>query len=44
MQWIEQRRIHGEEAAELIAALPKTIREPTEEMQKRFFVSIISVF
>lgn len=40
MKWIEDGRLQGEEAAEVIAALPKTIREPTEEMQKRFFVSI----
>lgn len=40
MTMIEQRRIEGETAAELIAALPKTIRHPTEEMQQRFFVSL----
>lgn len=38
-QWIESKRVDGEEAAELIATLPRTIREPTEEMQKSFFVS-----
>lgn len=40
MRLIEQRRIHGEDAAELIAQMPKNLRLPTEEMQKRFFVSI----
>lgn len=39
MQWIENKKIDGEEAAELIATFPKTIREPTEAMQKLFFVS-----
>lgn len=43
MEWIEERKVKGEEAAELISALPKNIREPTEEMQKRFFVSIFVV-
>lgn len=41
MRWVEQHKVRGEEAAELIASFPKTIREPTEEMQNRFFVSII---
>lgn len=41
MQWIEDGRVTDEEAAELIAALPATIREPTEELQNRFFVSIV---
>lgn len=40
MQWIENKKVDGEEAAELIAALPKTIREPTEAVMKLFFVSI----
>lgn len=39
MTLIEQRKIDGETAAELIFTLPKTIRMPTEEMQQRFFVS-----
>lgn len=39
MQLIERNEIKGEEAAALIAVLPKTIREPTEEMQRRFVVS-----
>lgn len=39
MQWIEEGKLKGEEAAEVIAAFPKTIRAPTEEMQQRFFVS-----
>ena len=39
MQWIEEGKLKGEEAAEVIAAFPKTIGAPTEEMQQRFFVS-----
>lgn len=39
MQLIERREIKDEEAAALVAAFPKTIREPTEEMQRRFLVS-----
>lgn len=39
MKWIQERKIRGEDAAQLIAAWPKTIREPTEEMQRAFFVS-----
>lgn len=38
-EWIEGKKIDGEEAAQLIATLPRTIREPTEEMMKLFFVS-----
>lgn len=41
MQWIENQHVKHEEAADLIAVMPKTIREPTEEIQKRFFVSFI---
>lgn len=41
MRLIEQQRIRGEAAAELIAQLPQNLRLPTEEMQKRFFVSIL---
>ncbi|XP_055312945.1 vitellogenin-A1-like [Sitodiplosis mosellana] len=37
MGWIEEGKLKGEEAAEVIAAFPKTIREPTQEMQQRFF-------
>lgn len=46
MRWIEEGKLKGEEAAELIASFPKTIREPTEDMQQRFFVSwdFITVF
>lgn len=39
MGWIEEDKLKGEEAAEVIASFSKTIREPTEEMQQRFFVS-----
>lgn len=40
MRLIEQQRVRGEMAAELIAQLSKNLRLPTEEMQKRFFVSL----
>lgn len=40
MNWIENYHIKGEEAAELIANMPKSIRVPTEEMHRRFFVSL----
>lgn len=40
MNWIEERKLIGEDAAEVITAFPKTIREPTQEMLQRFFVSI----
>lgn len=40
-EWIEGKKCDGEEAAELIATLPRTIREPTEEMMKLFFVSCL---
>lgn len=40
MKWIENNQVRGEEAAELIANMPKSIRIPTEEMQRRFFVSL----
>lgn len=39
MNMMEERKLKGEEAAEVILSLPTTIREPTEEMQRRFFVS-----
>lgn len=42
MQWIQAKKVDGEEAAELITALPKTIRQPTEAMMKLFYVSITS--
>lgn len=39
MEWVEEKKIQGEEAAQLIAALPKTIRMPTNAVLRRFFVS-----
>lgn len=39
MRLIEQQKIRGEEAAELVAQFPRNLRLPSEEMQKRFFVS-----
>lgn len=44
MRLIEQQRIRDEAAAELIAQLPRNLRLPTEEMQKRFFVSSKLIF
>lgn len=38
MEWVEQKKVEGEEAAQLIASLPKTIRIPTESLMRRFFV------
>lgn len=43
MRLIEQQKIRGEAAAELIAQMPRNLRLPSEEMQKRFFVSLISI-
>lgn len=40
MKWIEEGKLTGEGAVEVIASFPKNIREPTKEMQKLFFVSI----
>lgn len=39
MEWVEEKKVQGEEAAQLIAALPKTIRMPTNALMRRFFVS-----
>lgn len=39
MEWVEEKKIQGEEAAQLIAALPKTIRMPTNALLRRFYVS-----
>lgn len=36
-EWVEDKKIQGEEAAEVIATLPKTIRLPTEKLMKAFF-------
>lgn len=40
MEWIEENKIQGEEASQLIAGLPKTIRMPTNAVLRRFFVSL----
>lgn len=42
MEWVEEKKIQGEEAAQLIASLPKTIRMPTNALLRRFFVSFPS--
>lgn len=42
MEWVEEKKIQGEEAAQLIAVLPKTIRMPTNALLRRFFVSFWS--
>lgn len=39
MEWVEDKKVQGEEAAQLIATLPKTIRMPTNAVLRRFFVS-----
>ena len=36
-QWIEDKKVRNEEAAEIIATLVKTIRYPTEQLMKEFF-------
>lgn len=41
MKWIEDGKLTGEAAVQVISSFPKNIREPTEEMQKRFFVSTL---
>lgn len=41
MQWVQEKAVHGEEAAQLVATLPQTIREPTGELMKEFYVSAL---
>jgi len=38
-EWIMSRKVQNEEAAELIAVLPRTARLPTPQYMKTFFVS-----
>lgn len=38
MAWVQDKNVQGEEAAQLISSLPKTIRTPTAEMMKAFYV------
>lgn len=40
MEWVEQKKVKGEEAAQLIATMGQAIRTPTEQLMQRFFVSI----
>lgn len=40
MEWVEEKKVKGEEAAQLIATMGKSIRYPTEQLMQRFFVSI----
>lgn len=40
MEWVEQKKVKGEEAAQLIATMGKSIRFPTEQLMQRFFVSV----
>lgn len=42
MEWVEQKKLKGEEAAHLIATMGRSIRFPTEQLMQRFFVSIWS--
>ena len=39
-QWIENHKVQGEEAAELLAVLPETARTPTREYMDTFFALI----
>lgn len=41
MSWVQDKNVQGEEAAQLISSLPKTIRTPTAELMKQFYVSRI---
>lgn len=41
-EWILNRNIEGEEAAEVVAALPKTTIYPTTEYMQNFFVSLLN--
>lgn len=40
MEWVEQKKVKGEEAAQLIATMGRSIRFPTEQLMRRFFVCI----
>lgn len=42
--WVEEGKIVGEDAAQVIAVLPKTIRMPTNAVLRRFFVSFSMAF
>lgn len=42
MEWVEQKKVKGESAAQLIATMAQSIRFPTEKLMQRFFVSICS--
>ncbi|MDD9338889.1 MAG: hypothetical protein PV362_04370, partial [Providencia heimbachae] len=38
-KWIQSKKLKGEEAAEIISTLPRTVRTPTDEYLEQFFVS-----
>lgn len=40
---IKSRKVQGEEAAQLIAMLPQTVRTPTDDYLKTLFVSNIVI-
>lgn len=43
LEWIRNKRMPDERAEPLIRLMPKTIREPSKELQKEFYVSLIDL-
>ena len=43
-QLIANKKLQGEEAAEVIAVLPRSARTPTPEYISTFFVSLLKVY
>lgn len=39
-EWIQSKKVQGEEAAELLSVLPNSARFPNTEYMNAFFVSI----
>ncbi|CAB3258667.1 unnamed protein product [Arctia plantaginis] len=37
IKWVKSKKIHGEEAAQAVASLAKTLRYPTKEIMTQFF-------
>jgi len=44
MELVEQKKVKGEEAAQLIATMGKSIRTPTVQLMQRFFVSLLGFY
>lgn len=42
ISWIQKKKIQGEEAAEIVASLVKTLRYPTKEVMTKFFEMAMS--